>query len=175
MRKCSPDFSSHKARTNPDRSFRHKADVAPFVVDGAWIWPLYYTAIKCRVRRLRLQALKLLGSTYSMEAVCDSATALAIAKEVVEMEEPGLCDSDAFSAFVFNEEPRADELLPPAIPASSRHFDVEVTLPNLPDEMTVLSCKRKINDCGYEVLRREYDSRSQRWINKTTQRGHFMD
>ncbi|KAF2173701.1 hypothetical protein M409DRAFT_15975 [Zasmidium cellare ATCC 36951] len=155
---------------------RHRADVAPFVVDGAWIWPLYYLAIKCRVRRLRLQAVKLLGSTYSMEAVCDSATAAAVAQEIVEIEEPGLWSSDPFAGgFYFLDEPRADELMPPAIPAQSRLFDVQVVLPDSPADMTSLSCKRKMGESEYEILSREYDSLSQCWTNKSVAEEKFMD
>lgn len=111
-----------------------------------------------------------------MEAVCDSSTAAAIVQEVIEIEEPGLWSSDPYvGGFDFLDEPRADELMPPAISAQSRLFDVQVTLPDSPAEMTLLSCKRKVGESEYEVLAREYDLVPHCWINKTTTREKFMN
>lgn len=111
-----------------------------------------------------------------MEAVCDSSTAAAIAQEIVDIEEPGLFEDEMrSSSFAFKDVPRADELLPPAISASARLFDVQVNLPNLPYEMTTLSCKRRVDESCYEVLSREYDSQTQCWINKSIHTEQFMD
>lgn len=111
-----------------------------------------------------------------MEAVCDSSTAASIVQEIIEIEEPGLWSSDPYAGgFDFLDEPRADELMPPAIPAQARLFDVRVTLPDSPAEMIFLSCKRKVGESEYEALTREYDLSSHCWINKTTTRDKLMD
>lgn len=111
-----------------------------------------------------------------MEAVCDSSTAAAIVQEIIEIEEPGLWSNDPYAGgFYFLDEPRADELMPPAIPTQSRLFDVQVTLADSFAEMTFLSCKRKVGELDYEVLTREYDLLPQGWTNKTTTRESFMD
>lgn len=111
-----------------------------------------------------------------MEAVCDTISATVIAQEVINIEEDGLYDNTLFAAnFTFDDEPSLDELMPPALSGSARVFDIQVTLPNLPEEMIHLRCKRKTGDSGYEVLAREYDSISKRWINKTTQKDQCIE
>ncbi|KAJ8110135.1 hypothetical protein ONZ43_g5953 [Nemania bipapillata] len=57
------------------------------VGDKGWIPLLYFIAVKCRVHRVRLQAIKLLSQTAHKEGIWDSKLALILAKEVMRIEE----------------------------------------------------------------------------------------
>lgn len=83
---------------------------APFTFEMGVIAPLYFTAIKCRDRKLRREAISLLGScTPRKEGLWDADILVYVTRRIVEIEESGL---DAFIA----SSPEAvdgDTLMPP--------------------------------------------------------------
>jgi hypothetical protein len=56
------------------------------IVDIGWIPPLYYTAIRCRIHRVRLHAIRLLESTSHREGICDARISAAVARTVMQLE-----------------------------------------------------------------------------------------
>ncbi|KAK3207562.1 hypothetical protein GRF29_103g1388894 [Pseudopithomyces chartarum] len=69
-------------------------DMAHSTVDFGWIPPLYYTAIKCRIRSVRLHALQLLQSTIHREGIWDCWIASKIVRKVMEIEDEKLYEKD---------------------------------------------------------------------------------
>lgn len=56
-------------------------------IDMGWIPPLYYTAIKCRIPRIRRHAIKMLRAVPQKEGVWDSTLAANVAEKVMLLEE----------------------------------------------------------------------------------------
>jgi hypothetical protein len=119
---------------------------------------LYYTAIKCRVHRVRLQAVRLLESTSHREGLWDAKIVACIARKVMEIEEGDFYKNyvqyDDFPLFNAPEEP---DLLIPALPDSHRVHEVEVVLPESPMARVELLCRRKREDGSWDTLVNEYD------------------
>ncbi|KAL2870338.1 uncharacterized protein BJX67DRAFT_280640 [Aspergillus lucknowensis] len=67
-------------------------DMAHTIIDIGWMIPLFYVAIKCRVRSIRHQAIRLLESTSHREGIWDATITARIARRVVEIEEGDFYD-----------------------------------------------------------------------------------
>ncbi|CAK7212242.1 hypothetical protein SBRCBS47491_001393 [Sporothrix bragantina] len=63
--------------------------VCLFNADLGWTPPLYFTALHCRVDRIRRQAVRFIKSIPSREGLWDSQLASAVAKEVIQLETGG--------------------------------------------------------------------------------------
>lgn len=121
-----------------------------FTVDVGYIPVLYYTALKCRVPRIRRQAMKLMIESPHREGVWDGKLSAAIARRVVEIEEgdffkpyADVIDQD-FDAL---DVPRADEWERlPLLPETSRIRQVDVILPQEGVADTTLECRRRCWD-----------------------------
>ncbi|KAI5925111.1 hypothetical protein F4810DRAFT_660997 [Camillea tinctor] len=134
--------------------------------DKGWVPLLYYVAVKCRVHRLRTQAIKLLSTTPNREGIWNGALVVRIVQEVVRIEERGFYDDFAEDdEFVIDEIPEKRDLHYPPLPESYRLHDVQVTLPNYAIGKTTLRCRRKRGDDIWEYYAREYDPVSQRWTD----------
>jgi Fungal specific transcription factor domain/Fungal Zn(2)-Cys(6) binuclear cluster domain len=138
--------------------------MAHSLADMNWIPPVYYTAVKCRNHRVRLQAIKLLMSTSHKEGIWDSSLAACIAQEVMDIEE-----SDFYKYTVINNNfplsspPDEQDLLLPALPELNRVHDIQVILPDDTMENVILICSRRRANGGLETVMREYDVLSQYW------------
>ena len=136
-------------------SYLHRTDDLPFIADIGWIAPLYYTALKCRNHRVRVQAIRLLISRPSRQGIWNALIAASVAKEVMELEEMGfyrdvLSDND----FALNSEPQPRDLALPVLPETHRMHDVQVVLPDELWEDTVIACKRRRKDGSEEAITR---------------------
>ncbi|GIJ86417.1 hypothetical protein Asppvi_005305 [Aspergillus pseudoviridinutans] len=127
--------------------------------DMGWIAPLYYTAIKCRVHRIRLHAVRLLEASFHREGFWDSQILAFVARKVMEIEEGDFYQLlDSVEEFALHRPPRHVDMLFPALPESCRLSDVEVSL--LGDPVSTISILgnpsghgtgRKICVASYEV------------------------
>jgi hypothetical protein len=76
------------------------------IIDIGWIPPLYYTALKCRVHRVRLQAIRLIESATHREGIWDSKIAASVARRVLEIEENDFyADIDTADNFLLSSSP----------------------------------------------------------------------
>ncbi|KAF4627657.1 hypothetical protein G7Y89_g10501 [Cudoniella acicularis] len=143
-------------------------DLSRSIADMGWIPPLYYTAVKCRNHRVRLQAIKLLNSTDHGEGIWDPRSAACIARKVMEIEERDFYgDMQEADDFYFCSHPEERDFLLPVLPDLYRVRDVQVLLPDDPTGNIILSCKRRRGeDGGLEVLVMEYDVISQSWLGE---------
>ncbi len=118
-----------------------------FTVDMGYLPALYYVALKCRVPRLRRQAIELLRSAPHREGVWDGEVAAYAAELVMEMEEGG-CDKHA--------ELGTDGV--PSVLGKDRINHVTILLPNGAGEQAALVCERW--KCGEEgVVRASWTRR----------------
>jgi hypothetical protein len=139
-------------------------DMTHSVSDLGWIAPLYFVATKCRVHRVRLQAVRLLESTSHREGIWDSKITARVAKKVMEIEEGDYYKSpDIDDNFPLGATPTPVELELPILPKLYRVCELEVVLSGAPLDRVLLFCKRKVDDVDRRVLLSEYDVHTQRW------------
>ncbi len=109
----------------------HRLDMARSIVDMGWVAPLYYAAVKCRVHRVRLQAVRLLESTSHREGIWDSIIAAHVARKIIHLEEGDFYAAvdpvDGFPPLLASHPSPQHPSLPP-LPESRRIRDVEVVL-----------------------------------------------
>ncbi|GAQ09951.1 hypothetical protein ALT_7272 [Aspergillus lentulus] len=127
--------------------------------DLGWIAPLYYTAIKCRVHRFRLHAIRLLEGSFHREGFWDSQILAFVARKVMEIEEGDFyLLLDAVDDFELHCPPGQEDMLFPPLPESCRLSDVEVSLLGDPVSAISILCNpsrhrtdRKMCVASYEV------------------------
>ena len=141
-------------------------DMSRSVIDMGWIPPLYYAAVKCRIHRIRLQAVRLLESTSHREGIWDAQTAACVARKVMVMEERDFYrDVATLDDFFLLSPPRVQDLSLPTLPESYRIRDVEVVMLGDPMDRILLFCKQKQEGKDCRVLISEYNMHLQRWID----------
>ncbi|KAF2470426.1 uncharacterized protein BDR25DRAFT_369610 [Lindgomyces ingoldianus] len=118
------------------------------IVDIGWIPPLYYTALKCRVHRIRLQAIRLLESASHREGIWDSKIAARVARKVMEIEERDFYkDVELKDVFPLSSSPEYQDLSLPTPPQSYRIQEVKVVLSDGPMDSVMLSyVQKEINE-----------------------------
>ncbi|KEF58214.1 uncharacterized protein A1O9_06140 [Exophiala aquamarina CBS 119918] len=105
------------------------------IVDIGWIAPLYYTALKCRVHRIRLQAIRLIETTSYREGMWDSKIASCVARRVMEIEEGGFYnDLGPGDDFSLSSSPEIDDLSLPTSPQLDRICEVRIALSDGPTD-----------------------------------------
>ncbi|KAI0595471.1 hypothetical protein F4775DRAFT_569171 [Biscogniauxia sp. FL1348] len=132
--------------------------------DKGWIPFLYYVALKCRVRRLRVQAIRLMSTTPNREGIWNGELVVRILREVVRIEEQDFYDGSAKDdEFPVDQVPEKRDLFLPSLPESYRLRDVQVALPDHAIGKTTLRCRRRGDDGVWEYIAREYDPLTQCW------------
>ncbi|KAK3352523.1 C6 zinc finger domain protein [Lasiosphaeria hispida] len=117
------------------------------VVDMGWLPLLFHVAVRCRVHRLRRQALGLMGAAVHREGIWDSGIVEAVAGKVVEVEEGGFYEGEGDGA---------------VLPEERRLSGVEVVLLGAPVGVVVVFCRRR--GVGRVVLAR-YDVCRKVWVD----------
>ncbi|KAI0451153.1 hypothetical protein F5B21DRAFT_389240 [Xylaria acuta] len=137
------------------------------VGDKGWIPLLYFVAVKCRVHRIRLQAIKLLSQTMHKEGIWDSRLVLIITREILRIEEgdyyQGFEKDDGFSVVSIPTE--RDVTLPP-LPDYHRLYNIHVGLPE--HSMGILTLEydqRRENGVGAVRKKRCYDLEERHWVD----------
>jgi hypothetical protein len=105
--------------------------------------PLYFLAVKCRVRRLRIHAVRMLEEEPRKEGIYDAVLAANIARQVMAVERIGSHEIAATSdEFDLSESPMAEDLLQDPYPQEAERVQIlDVRLPNGPWEPTILRCR----------------------------------
>ncbi|KAF2714102.1 hypothetical protein K504DRAFT_425277 [Pleomassaria siparia CBS 279.74] len=144
----------------------HLMDMSHSVIDMGWIPPLYFVAVKCRVHRIRMHAVRLLESNSHREGIWDSKTMACVARKVIELEEGDFYEhlpvNDDFSIL---DPPTSRDLEVPVLPVSRRLREIEVVLSGAPMDKVLLFCKRTLYGTDRRVLLSEYNVHLQRWID----------
>lgn len=146
----------------PGTKWEHNPAVPPIVADMGWITPLYFVALKCRVREVRMEAVRFLEHGDCKEGIWDAALAASVAREVMAIEEEGLgrADSVGCGKAEMDEE---DAKMPPE---RNRIHDVEIVLPEGPEGELGIVCKRRVGEGQVETIERYRDAISRKWSGR---------
>lgn len=145
---------------NPLMSYTSK--ISQSTADMGWIPPLYYTALKCRVRRVRLHALRFLGFKPHKEGIWDSELTAIVAREVVRLEEgDGDYVRDSISRITDPkqtvEAPTEEEVLKMrTVPIAQRLHDFRMRLPDDVAEKITITYRQGLRSSGASLCVREY-------------------
>lgn len=126
-----------------------------FTVESGYIPPVYYTALKCRIPRIRRQAVRALRSAPHREGVWNGPLLADVLVEVIKIEEGGFYADDLsvnLSGF-----PTQEDLDKPLIPESSRISDPKIILPDVVNGDTYLSYKKRDEDGGWLQFKRKVE------------------
>ncbi|KAJ8129471.1 hypothetical protein O1611_g4160 [Lasiodiplodia mahajangana] len=140
------------------------------VGDKGWIPLLYFIAIKCRVHRIRLQAIKLLSQTEHKEGIWDSRLALIIVREVMRIEEGDYYeDFEKDDKFTIVSIPTDEDLTLPPLPDHRRIYNIRVGLPEHSMGVLTLEYEKK-QEYGIGTHRRKrcYDLQVRHWVDAAT-------
>ncbi|KPM40757.1 hypothetical protein AK830_g5826 [Neonectria ditissima] len=121
------------------------------IADMGWIPPLYYTAIKCRVPRVRRQAIELLSSLPHREGIWDTRMAASIARNVMGIEEAGFYENSIKDIGYDLEKGSSNYALDqPLLPESYRIHDIQVHLPERPGGHVGLTYRKRREGGSWE-------------------------
>jgi hypothetical protein len=136
------------------------------IIDIGSIAPLYYTAVKCRVHRIRLQAVRFLESSSHREGIWDSIISARVSRKVMEIEERDYYkEIDTADDFPLSSIPKLRDLSLPPLPEPYRILDVEVRISGEPINKVSLLCTQRQGAIDNRCCIGEYDMPSQRWMD----------
>ncbi|KAI0098877.1 hypothetical protein GGR51DRAFT_536728 [Nemania sp. FL0031] len=141
------------------------------VGDKGWIPLLYFIAIKCRVHRIRLQAIKLLSQTKHKEGIWDSRLVLIIAKEVMRIEEDDYYrDFEKDDKFTIVSIPTEEDFTLPPLPDHCRLYNIRIGLPEHSMGVLTLEYEQK-QEGGISACRKKrcYDLQVRHWVDATAE------
>jgi hypothetical protein len=142
------DSTMHLSRAWP----RHIIDMFRPTIDLGVIAPLYYAAVKCRVHRIRLQAIRFLEIIFHREGIWDGKIAACVSRKVMEIEEREYYKNiHTADGFPLSSYPSAQDLSLSPLPESYRIVDLEVVLLDKPMDNVLLFCKQRQNSMNYKV------------------------
>lgn len=136
------------------------------ISDIGWLPPLYYTALKCRIHRIRAHAIKLLETVNHKEGIWSAKLVTTIARQVMLIEEQDFYkDSPVGDDFPRGRVPRQDDLSLPILPDSHRLHDVQISLPDDPFGKALITCRRLKEDYSWDIAVKEYDLPTRTWAD----------
>lgn len=126
-------------------------EVSHSIADIGLIGPLYYVALKCRVYRLRLHAIRLLEESPHKEGIWDSTLAAKIATKVMHLEHLTLCTEDSENdSFDLTDVPNESDMEQASVPDACRLQQVEVFISDDPARVE-LHCRWQASSGGFKV------------------------
>lgn len=163
------DLWNYSLSTNPPRPNilpGQFLNMSHSITDKGWITALYYIAIKCRVHRIRLQAVRFLETSRHREGFWDSSIMAVVARKVMEIEERDYYQdiNPLDNIFSLTSSPTSWDLSLPTLPESYRLRGVETVLSGCPVNRLLLLCKQKQGMEDRNIQIGEYDMLTQRWI-----------
>jgi hypothetical protein len=142
--------------------------MARSIMDLGCIQPLYFTALKCRVRSVRVAAIKFILASGHREGIWDARLAGGVAKRVVEVEEGRRFEGDDEEDKDEDVEAKTD------LSRIKRITHSELVMSGEPVSTVSLKCKRKVCsvDGGIrgvqELYSGEYSVISRQWDTAST-------
>lgn len=163
------DLWAYTLSTNPPRPKLLPGqflNMSNSITDKGWVAALYYTAVKCRVHRIRLQAVRFLQSSHHREGFWDSFIMAAVARKVMEIEERDYYHdiNPLDNVFSLTSSPTSWDLSLPTLPESYRLRGVEAILSGCPVNRVLLLCNQRQGMEDRKIQIGEYDILTQRWI-----------
>lgn len=124
-----------------------------FSADMGLIPPLFYTALRCRVTRIRMQAVRLLRVLDHQEGIWDATLAAAMAEEVIRCENRGAQSGAVTDAQSFSQE---SEWSQAATPGRLRVQQVDTVLPDESRGDVRMICRCRKEDGSQHSFEREF-------------------
>ncbi|KAL5377080.1 hypothetical protein DPSP01_010045 [Paraphaeosphaeria sporulosa] len=145
--------SIHLWKSRPPEKICDKAgfNMAHSIVDFGWVPPLYYTAVKCRVRRIRSHAVRLLESTLHREGIWDCRIMSMVMRRVMDLEDDGLCGDD--EGLALDMVPRLDGLEQPVLPLERRVGEIKVEMEDEMVESVMVEYRKAWRGAQWERVR----------------------
>lgn len=143
-------------------------EMARSIIDKGSISPLYFVAVKCRVHRIRLQAVRLAESLPHREGFWDSDIMAKVMRKVVETEEKDYYENidPLDNVFSLSSAPTSWDLSLPTLPVSYRLRNVEVILSGSPVDRVLLLSRNQEGERDQRVQIGEYDIYTQHWMDE---------
>ena len=140
------------------------------IVDFGWIPALYYTALKCRAHRVRVQAVQSMESTSHREGFWDSRIAARVGRKVVEMEERGFYgDIGMDDDFAISSSHTERALSEPVLPQAYRFHEVKVALPDGPADKISLFCRQRQSGGNWKERLAKYNVLLECWADDSVE------
>lgn len=144
----------------------HFPGMSSSVADLGALPPVYYVAVKCRVRKIRYDALDFLSPLRHKEGIWNAPLVACITRGVVKIEEGDFYQSTDIT----DEKNPCNNLMKQdtreqILPESYRLHDIEVELPEDYEGTATMKCKRKLDTYNWEVITTEYvyDNETNSW------------
>ncbi|XXH04243.1 hypothetical protein Hte_010657, partial [Hypoxylon texense] len=148
----------------------HYSDMSSSVADLGALPAVFYVAVKCRVRRIRHDAIEYLNSLTHKEGIWNAPMVTCIARDIVRIEEAGFYeDYDiAKESALRNDADKKNDTLEPALPESHKLRDVQVELPGDYAGTVTLKCERRRGSSDWQAITRQYryDEKTRTWVEK---------
>ncbi|KZL73255.1 C6 zinc finger domain-containing protein [Colletotrichum tofieldiae] len=135
------------------------ASQADYTADSGLVPPLFYTAIKCRVPRIRRQAVELILLGQRHEGIWDAVLSARVAREVMTLEERGVQDG------LKGDQRASPDTVVPIFPSPPRVHKLWIEAPGEPKGDIRLSVQRIHADGELETLARRYDMINGFWTS----------
>lgn len=162
--------ASQPASPHGRSSGRHLGNVlnmAHCYADIGWIPALFYTAIKCRVHRVRLQAIRLLECSTHREGIWDSQVTACIARKAMQIEERGFYQGmDTRDSFPLSGCPTPWDLSLPLVPSPYRVRRLDTVLLGEPMESITMFGEKEENNIYRRSVLSEYSVHTQCWTDR---------
>ncbi len=135
------------------------------IADPGWIPPLYFTATKCRVHQIRIQAIRLLQCSRHRESIFDSSVMACAAKRILELEEGtfygsyGLDDDCDLERCL-----RTPDLMLPILPEKNRIHGVELVLSGSPLHEIQIVRSQRVQGIEAQCLLSRYNIKDRCWL-----------
>ena len=144
--------SAASAQNNLHASYvvRHNVTRHLSIIDLGWLPILYYVAVKCRISRIRSQAVKLMEFAPHQEGIWDSGIMACICRKVIEIEQGDFSDNvDFHGAPVITSYPSLHDASVPRLPTIRRICIVQILLLGAPVHTIVLRYQSCGSEAGY--------------------------
>ncbi|KAK8080975.1 hypothetical protein PG997_008793 [Apiospora hydei] len=157
----------YEVHYNPLINYTSK--ISQSTADMGWIPPLYYTALKCRVRRVRLHALRFLGFKPHKEGIWDNELTAVVAREVIRLEEGEGDDVRSSIRTITDpavavEAPAEEEVMRMStVPVVWRLHEFQLRLPDDVAGKIRITYRQGPSSSGAPVCTREYDLAKRKW------------
>ncbi|KAJ9612263.1 hypothetical protein H2200_003860 [Cladophialophora chaetospira] len=133
-----------------EKYFGNEEGLPHSIGDMGPVAPLYYLATRCRIPRLRVQAIKLLEEEPRKEGIFDASLVANIARLIAAVE--GLDVRQFDDDFHLSDLPRAEDLQLASTPAEERRLEIlNILLPDAPWEPAVLTCRYRDSIVRYRI------------------------
>ncbi|WQF90024.1 Putative zn(2)Cys(6) fungal-type DNA-binding domain, fungal transcription factor [Colletotrichum destructivum] len=132
---------------------------ADCTADIGLVPPLFYAAIKCRVPRIRRQAVELLLLGERHEGLWDAVMSARLAREIMTLEERGIVDG------IQDDKRASPDTVVPILPGPPRIHKLWIETPIEPKGDIILSVLRLHSNRKKEMLARRFDAANGFWTS----------